>query len=229
MKPRDLYNKLKDEYGSLQWWPVDKTYHEENGTDPRFEIITGAILTQNTSWSNVEKALKNLKEEKKLDSKNMIDVETEKLHQMIHPSGFYKQKTKRLKKIAIHIQNGYNHDLQKLFNQPTQKLRDELLSLKGIGPETADSILLYAGEKPVFVVDNYTKRLCQRIPIETKCSYQEIQKYFEEDIEKNYSTKKLPEVYKEFHALIVEHAKNYCKTKPQCKQCFLREECQMFK
>ena len=221
----ELYNLLSKKYKDLNWWPVDPKYHEKNKTDSRFEIIIGAILTQNTAWSNVEKALENLKEKNKLGIKSIIQSETEELREMIRPSGFFNQKADRLKTISIHIAEEYNQDLDNFFNKDLRELRTELLSLNGIGPETADSILLYAGEKPVFVVDAYTKRLCQRLPINVKIEYNAIQKHFEEELSKKYSGQELIQTYNQFHASIVILAKDFCRKKPVCKDCPLFEKC----
>jgi len=221
----ELYNILSKKYKDLNWWPVDQKYHEKNKTDPRFEIIIGAILTQNTAWSNVEKALENLKEKNKLDVKNIIQSETKELREMIRPSGFFNQKADRLKTISIHIAEEYNQDLDNFFNKDLEELRTELLSLSGIGPETADSILLYAGEKPVFVVDAYTKRLCQRLPINVEIDYDSIQKHFEEELSKKYNGQELIQTYNQLHASIVNLAKDFCRKKPICKDCPLFEKC----
>ena len=221
----DIYTILTKKYKNLNWWPVDKKYHEKNKTDPRFEIITGAILTQNTAWSNVEKSLEKLKEKNKLDINSIIQSKPKELSEMIRSSGFFNQKTDRLREISMHISNKYNQDLDKFFSKDFKKLRTELLSLNGIGPETADSILLYAGEKPVFVVDAYTKRLCQRLPIDVEIDYDSIQKHFEKELSKKYSGEELIEVYNQFHAQIVIFAKEFCRKKPVCSNCPLSSIC----
>ena len=208
---------------------MDKKYHKKNSTDPRFEIIIGAILTQNTAWSNVEKALENLKKEKKLDIKSILETDIDYLKKLIRPSGFFNQKAKRLKNISEFLYKKYNSDLDLFFKKNKNKLREELLSLNGIGPETADSILLYAGNKPVFVVDAYTKRLCKRIPIKVEIEYDSIQKYFQDTLSKKFRKKELVKIYNKKHAMIVELAKNYCKKKPVCTNCPLKEICKFEK
>ena len=223
LTPQILYQKLLEDFGEQHWWPMDKQYHKKNNSDPRFEIIIGAILTQNTAWSNVEKALNNLKKANMIDIKKISDIDKKSLKEMIRPSGFFNQKAERLKNIAFYLQKNYKGDLDKFFNQDTYKIREELLSLNGIGPETADSILLYAGLKPVFVVDAYTKRISKRLPLNTNTSYDEIQQYFQNNISKNYS--ETVQIYNELHALIVELAKNYCKKKPECNKCPLQKNC----
>ena len=226
MKPANIYKILYKKFGELNWWPVDKKYHEKNKTDPRFEIIIGAILTQNTAWSNVEKALENLKEKSKLDIKSIINSDTKELRKMIRPSGFFNQKADRLKKMSIYLSEKYDCNLDSYFKKDLKELRTEMLSLNGIGPETADSILLYAGEKPIFVVDAYTKRLCKRIPIDVKIDYDSIQKHFEEGLSEEYTDQDLVRIYNEFHAQIVIIAKEFCKKKPNCNNCPLFEKCE---
>lgn len=223
--PEKLYKILLKKFGKLNWWPVDDKYHKKNGSDPRFEIIVGTILTQNTAWSNVEKALTNLKLLNKLDIKNISELNMDELQDLIRPSGFYNQKAKRLKDLIIYLKNKYNGDLNYFFNRDTSVIREELLSLNGIGPETADSILLYAGNLPIFVVDAYTKRICERLPLNTNISYDEIQDYFETELSRNYTKKELTKVYNELHALIVSHAKKYCKKNPECIECPLKKIC----
>lgn len=226
----DLYQLLAKEFGKQYWWPMDDLYHKKNGSDPRFEIIIGAILTQNTAWSNVEKALNNLKKNKMLSIKKIVSINDTALQQLIKPSGFFKQKSARLKNIAEYIKKEYNSDLNSFFNRETLDLREELLSINGIGPETADSILLYAGNKPIFVVDAYTKRICKRIPLIYTDNYKEIQRYFQEKLENDYSKTEISDVYNELHALIVELGKNFCKkNKPLCKKCPLNNACNFAK
>ena len=225
--PDKLYEILLKEFGNLNWWPMDKKYHEKNNSDPRFEVIIGAILTQNTAWSNVEKALENLKSKKMLNLKNISNANIDELQKLVRPSGFFNQKAERLKTVALHVKNNHKGNLDNFFDRDMPIIREELLSLNGIGPETADSILLYAGNLPIFVVDAYTKRICERLPLETNISYDEVQNYFQIELSQNYvkSQKELIKVYNELHALIVILAKNYCKKKPDCTKCPLGEYC----
>ncbi len=229
MQPTYIYKILYKKFGEQNWWPVDKKYHKKNDSDFRFEIIVGAILTQNTAWSNVEKAIINLKKNNMLNIQNIIDADFDYLKETIKPSGFFNQKAKRLLIISNYLRNNFNSNLDKFFNREIKLIRDELLSLNGIGPETADSILLYAGGKPIFVVDAYTKRLCERIPLETKLFYDDIQNFFEKDLNKNFKAKDLVNIYNEFHALIVKLAKDYCKKKPICNNCPLNKNCNFYK
>lgn len=226
LTPSTIYRLLLNHFGIQNWWPVDYDYHKIKSSDPRFEIIVGAILTQNTAWLNVEKALKNLKEKNSLQLSKIVDTDLKNLKTMIQPSGFFNQKAQRLKSLATHIYDNYCDDLDKFFNREIKEIRIELLSLNGIGPETADSILLYAGNHPIFVVDAYTKRICKRVPVKVgKESYDDIQRYFEDDIKKNLPIKDAVQLYKELHALIVEWAKKYCRINPTCYKCPLKKYC----
>jgi endonuclease-3 related protein len=204
-----LYQLLLDFYGYQGWWPVDEGYHATKGTDPRDEVIIGAVLTQNTAWRNVERALENLKRYGELSLGFVRQTSTKELEELIRPSGFYRLKAQRLKHTA------------EFFN-PTDVVekvsREGLLKVKGIGKETADAILLYAGGRLNFVIDAYTKRLFKRL-YGLDGSYEDLKSYVEENIPKDLT------IYKEFHALIDEHAKTYCKSIPQCGGCFLKGFC----
>ncbi len=228
ISPMILYDILLKEFGHQHWWPVDRRYHQTHSSDPRFEIIVGAILTQNTAWTNVEKALDNLKKQNALTINALAQRKEHDLKTMIKPSGFYNQKARRLKHFASYIHHEYQGDLQNFFSRDAPEIRHELLSLEGIGPETADSILLYAGNHPVFVVDAYTKRLCRRFPFHVLIdSYENIQHFFENELQHSVPKTELITTYKEFHALLVEQAKRYCwKKKPSCTNCPLAALCQ---
>jgi endonuclease-3 related protein len=179
LTPVKIYELLLDHFGSKDWWPVDKEYHKYNKSDPRFEVIIGAILTQNTAWGNVEKALINLKTNNILTIRKIVEIKLENLKIMIQPSGFFNQKAKRLKIITLHLHENYEGELEKFVKRDKQEIREEMLSMNGIGPETADSILLYAGDHPIFVIDAYTKRICKRLPIKIRGeSYDETHQYF---------------------------------------------------
>ena len=225
---KTIYDLLLDTFGHQHWWPIDKNYHQKQKSDPRFEIIVGAILTQNTAWTNVEKALENLKKHKVLSINAIVHINEENLKIMIQPSGFFNQKARRLKLFATYLHKKYQDDIQKFFLQDLTEIRDELLSLPGIGPETADSILLYAGNYPTFVVDVYTKRICKRVPIKVlNDSYDDIKNFFKNELQQTISKKDLLPVYKELHALLVTLAKNNCrKKKPECHTCPLTTLCE---
>ncbi|MFW5927575.1 MAG: endonuclease III domain-containing protein [Thermoplasmatota archaeon] len=200
-----LYVKLLKEFGYQNWWPGET----------KFEVVVGAILTQNVSWSNVETAIQNLKKSNLLSPKKILNTDDEKLYELIEPTGFYRQKTSRLKRISRTIKN--NGGLEDFFK--IDDLRKKLLDIKGIGPETADSIILYAAEEPSFVVDAYTNRILKR-SFGIEGSYNEIKNLFEDSLDKNLL--KLQEI----HALLVELGKNHCsKNDPSCERCPLSSNC----
>ncbi|MDZ7860834.1 MAG: endonuclease III domain-containing protein [Candidatus Krumholzibacteriota bacterium] len=211
----DIFNLLNDWYGPRNWWPVTppgKTHPEYTGgpenPEQIFEVAVGAVLTQNTSWKNAARAVCNLNESGILNPEAILKMDEKRLGKIIRPSGYYNMKAKKLKVLA-----GY-------FIQNNNINRQSLLELYGIGPETADSIMLYALNKPYFVVDAYTRRLFGRLGIiERNGSYETIRGYFE---------KNLPDdsrLFNQFHALIVEHAKSCCRKVPLCSDCPLRTYC----
>ena len=203
-----IYQKLFNAFGPQHWWP---------GETP-FEIIVGAILTQNTNWGNVEKAVANLKRENLLTPVALKNVPSNKLARLIKPSGYFNIKTKRLKNFIHFLFSEYRGDLQRMSREPLEILRRKLLAVNGIGPETADSILLYAFEKSIFVVDAYTKRMLSRHAlVEPDADYATIQKVFMEDLEMD------AKLFNEYHALIVKTGKDFCKTSAQCESCPLKE------
>lgn len=208
-KLMNVYNRLFKHFGPQHWWPGET----------RFEVVVGAILTQNTAWTNVEKAIKNLKKEKMLNCRKIANMDIKKLEKMIRSSGFYKQKAERLKRFCRYLDKNYDSNLNSFFNRSPDEIRTELLSLNGIGNETADSILLYAGEKLKFVIDSYTVRMCERTGIKKVKTYHQLQDFFEKNLPKDI------ELYKEFHALIVELGKNFCRKKPRCDECPLKNIC----
>jgi endonuclease-3 related protein len=171
---RQYYTVLSRAWGPQHWWPAET----------QFEVIVGAYLTQNTAWTNVERALANLREARLLSEEGIRTVRLARLERLIRPSGYFRQKATRLKIFVAFLDKQYNGSLEKLFEQPTPKLRDELLNLNGVGPETADSILLYAGNHPVFVVDAYTRRILERHGIlPEKTDYEEIRNLFQSALE----------------------------------------------
>lgn len=205
-----IYVQLLTRYGPQGWWPADSP----------LEVVVGAILTQSTNWQNVERALENLKEHNALTPQRLHKLSEEKLGELIRPAGYFRQKAKKLKAFVEHLYEQHDGDLHKMLAQPTKKLRAELLSLWGIGPETADSILLYAAHKPVFVVDAYTKRIFSRLGlVPSTISYEELQQLFERRLPKSIT------LFNEYHALIVRHGKEICRPKPLCPQCPLAAYC----
>ena len=230
-----IFGILLDEYGYQGWWPITSRagrdgfntlgYHPGNYEPPyneaeRFEIIIGAILTQNTSWLNVEKAIERMELEKIITPDKILKTPLEELASIIKSSGYYNEKAKKLKKVS----DFFKDDLRLREQAVLKKLitREKLLSIWGIGGETADSILLYAYHYPVFVVDTYTRRILLRIGlISGNESYDEIQKFLsgrERKPEKH-------ELFNEYHALFVRHAKLYCRKKPLCNECPLKLLC----
>jgi len=200
-----IYQALYNHFGAQNWWPAETP----------FEVCVGAILTQGTTWKNVKKAIENLKKEKVLSPEIIYNMELPKLSQIIKPCGFYNVKAKRLKEFVVFLIKNYDGDLSKMFEEETFTLREKLLKIKGLGKETVDSILLYAGDKPVFVVDAYTYRIFNRhLFIPEEISYDELQNFFMENLPEDVA------LYKEYHALIVACGKNFCKKKnPECKKC----------
>jgi len=205
----EMFELMFNHQGPLNWWPGEDT----------FEIMIGAILTQNTAWKNVEKAITQMKEKKILSPEAILTIDEEELSQVIRPSGYHRIKAKRLKDFVKFIFEKYGANLIKMKTRPLYALRDELLSIKGIGAETADSILLYALEKPICVVDAYTKRILYRHKIisSSKDDYEDIQKLFMENLETDVA------LFNEFHAQIVNIGKNYCKREPKCELCPLKD------
>ena len=171
---RRYYDVLYRAWGAQHWWPADT----------RFEVIVGAYLTQNTAWTNVERALANLRRAQRLSVEGIRQVRRARLERLIRPSGYFRQKAQRLKTFVAFLDTQYGGSLDEMFAQPTAKLREELLALNGVGPETADSILLYAGNHPVFVVDAYTRRILDRHGIlPQKTEYEEIRRLFQRSLE----------------------------------------------
>ena len=199
-----IYDRLFESFGKQYWWPGDS----------KFEVIIGAILTQNTNWTNVEKAIKNLKAAKVFTPRKLYEINQEELAELIKPSGYFNVKAKRLKHFIEWLFVNYNGSLAKLFKLDYTELREQLLSVNGIGRETADSIILYAAEKPTFVVDAYTKRVLVRHGVITDdCDYDTIKAVFEDNLPKEVS------LFNEYHALIVMVGKYYCKPKMKCEEC----------
>ena len=201
----EIYNKLLESLGKQHWWPGKTS----------FEVMVGAILTQNTNWTNVEKAINNLKNEGLLSPQKLHQIAPERLARLIKPAGYYNIKAKRLKNFLTWFIENYEGKVDNMAKASKESIREELLSVTGIGPETADSIILYALFKPTFVVDAYTYRIFSRhnlIPEESV--YDEIKTFFEDNLQEDVT------LFNEYHALLVRLGKEYCKkTKPLCNQC----------
>lgn len=195
--------------GPMKWWPAKTA----------FEVIVGAILTQNTAWTNVELALANLRRERLLSVPAIAHIPEVRLAKLIRPSGYYRQKAKKLKAFVEFLARDYDGSLKRMAAAPTSKLREQLLAVHGIGPETADSILLYAAEHPVFVVDAYTKRLLERHGLlAAEAKYGAAQSLFMQNLPND------AKIFNEYHALIVEVGKRWCRSRePRCEECPLGE------
>jgi endonuclease-3 related protein len=239
---RRYYRALYGAWGAQHWWPAGSP----------FEVIVGAYLTQNTAWTNVERALANLRAAGLLTVEGIRGVSLSRLERLIRPAGYFRQKSQRLKTFVNFLDEKYAGSLVQLFAQPTGQLREELLSLNGVGPETADSILLYAGNHPVFVVDAYTRSILHRHGIlPEKSDYEKIRELFERALAplagqpeplpasrtvvsirgaahqpsamSTAARTPLAQVYNEMHGLIVGVGKNYCrKSQPLCDGCPLQ-------
>ena len=203
-----IYTRMYDQLGPQHWWP---------GETP-FEVMVGAILTQNTNWKNVERAIANLKGVGLLSLEALSALPTGLLAEYIRPAGYYNIKAGRLHNLLTFINEEYNGDLQAFLDQPLATLREQLLSIKGVGPETADSILLYAANQPIFVVDTYTHRILSRHQvIDEDFGYVEIQELFMDTLACD------TQLYNEYHALLVRVGNVYCKKKnPDCAACPLQ-------
>jgi len=209
----EIYQRLLSAYGPQGWWPADT----------RFEVMVGAILTQATAWRNVERAIQRLKAAGALSPERMARLSEGELAELIRPAGFFRQKTRRLRALLQLI--GQYGSVEGLLSLPAGELRRQLLSVPGVGPETADSILLYAAGYPVFVVDAYTKRILHRLGLLSgeKAGYEEVQELFESNLPRD------PKLYGEYHALLVRHAKEHCRARPRCPGCPLAPVCNFFK
>jgi len=210
---QDIYRQLMAHYGPQYWWPAQEP----------FEVIVGAILTQSAAWTNVAKAIANLKSAKALSPKALRQLPTPELAALIYPCGYYNAKALKLKSFAHWLGEYYDDNLDKLFANDVDHLRQQLLSLHGIGQETADSIILYAASKPVFVIDSYTRRIISRIGLTPMGdSYTAYQTLFTDNLPADVG------LFNEYHALLVCLAKNVCRRRPLCHQCCLNNVCYFY-
>jgi endonuclease III related protein len=206
----EAYRRLRKHFGHRHWWPGDTP----------LEVMVGAILTQNTAWTNVEKAIANIKRAKVLGVNQLLGLPDARLAQMLRPSGYFNVKTKRLKDFLRFFKESYAGRVQRMRVVALGDLRKQLLDVRGIGPETADSILLYALGKPTFVVDAYTKRIFSRLGwVRHDVDYYELQEYFMKNIPRKLS------LYNDYHAQIVQLGKDICRPKPRCEMCPLVTLC----
>ncbi|MFI4874469.1 MAG: endonuclease III domain-containing protein [Blastopirellula sp. JB062] len=200
----NVYERLLAYYGRQAWWPGDSP----------LEIMVGAVLTQNTSWKNVEKAIVNLKEEGMLDPFKLHETAAEQLAEIIRPAGYYRLKAKRLQNLMRYVIQSYDGDLDAMFRRNVDSLRRDLLAVNGIGPETADAILLYAGDLPTFVVDTYTSRVLKRHGwIDLEADYHQIQDRFVSELPQDTA------LFNEYHALLVRVGSGHCRKTPKCETC----------
>jgi len=203
----DAYERMRAHFGPTHWWP---------GETP-FEIALGAILTQNTAWTNVEKAIANLKKARLLSPSAIVACDTQQLEAALRPSGYFRQKAERVRIFSQHLIEHHGGSMRRMGMRPLAELRHELLSLKGIGPETADDILLYACEHPVFVVDAYTRRILSRHGMAPHdIGYEPLRALFESQLQPNVAH------WREYHGLIVYTGKDFCRPKPKCEGCPLQ-------
>ncbi|MBN2456437.1 MAG: endonuclease III domain-containing protein [Sedimentisphaerales bacterium] len=206
-KLTEIYQLLLKHFGPQHWWPGQS----------RFEIITGAILTQNTNWANVEKAIANLKSASLLVPQRLHNLDISKLSELIRPAGYHNIKAKRLKNFSNWLFGNHDGHLEKLDSINTEDLRAQLLGIKGIGPETADSILLYAFGREIFVVDAYTARVAVRHGlIEPDADYEQLRELFQSNLPADVK------LFNEYHALLVNAGKHFCKPKARCNSCPLQ-------
>ena len=201
---QEIHDRLAAYYGPTGWWPGDSP----------FEIAVGAILTQNTAWTNVERAIANLKAEQLLSPRAIHDSPSDILEAAVRPSGYFRVKAQRLRNFCAYLLEKYGGSMERMAREPLDALRPELLGVKGIGPETADDILLYACGKLVFVVDAYTRRILYRHGLTGKnTGYEALRELFETNIPADHY------LYKEYHGLIVWTGKEFCGPKPRCEAC----------
>ena len=204
----EVYQRLFDHYGPQHWWPAQSP----------FEVMVGAILTQNTNWKNVESAISNLREAGVLEPHALARLPVDELAELIKPAGYFNLKAKRLHHLLRLLVDEFDGSIEAMFNTPPSTLREQLLAVNGIGPETADSILLYAGKVPTFVVDTYTHRMLARHGwIDFEAGYDEIKDHFESELERDAA------LYNEFHGLIVRVGSEHCRKTPRCEGCSLAE------
>ena len=208
---RTIYHRLIDCYGHQHWWPAQE----------QFEVMVGAILTQSAAWQNVEKAITRLKKAGAMSPEALRRLDLSEIGKLIHSCGYYNAKALKLKSLACWLGENYSDSLDELFNKDIGLLRQQLLSVHGVGPETADSIILYAAEKPIFVIDAYTRRIISRIGLEPEGnSYAAYQSLFMDSLSPDVG------LYNEYHALLVRLGKTLCRTSPLCRQCCLTNICQ---
>ncbi len=210
---RRFFHRLRRHFGPQRWWPART----------RFEVVVGALLTQNASWANVEKALANLRRANALTPRRLRRLPAARLLRLLRPSGYFRQKARYLRHFLRHLERRYGGSLERMFRRRTESLREELLGLPGVGEETADSILLYAAGRPVFVIDAYTRRVLGRHGLApARAPYAALQDFFERHLPLDAT------LYNEYHALLVAVGKTYChRENPDCGACPLGVELEL--
>lgn len=200
----EVFRAMASYYGPIHWWPAKTS----------FEVMVGAVLTQNTAWTNVEKAIRNLRRHRLLTIRALDSIEEARLAPLIRSSGYFNQKARKLKALTRFIMEQYGGSIARMRKSDPALVREQLLSVKGIGPETADSIVLYALDRPIFVVDAYTKRILERHYMLRKgLTYEAVQEYFHSRLPRDTA------LYNEFHGLLVYIAKDFCRSRPRCSTC----------
>ena len=205
-----MYRRLRDYHGPQKWWPADTP----------FEVMVGAILVQRTTWTNARRAIDNLKSARGLSPRAIRELDEDELQRLIRPSGFFRSKARKLRALCGFLGERYADSIEAMSRQPDDTLRDELLSIYGVGDETADDIMLYSFGRPLFVVDAYTRRIFGRLGlVDPKLSYAALQAVFQDSVPRDVA------LYNEYHGLIVMHGKSVCKTRPDCSVCPLSPDC----
>jgi endonuclease-3 related protein len=205
----DVYERLLGEYGPQHWWPADSP----------FEVIVGALLMPQTTWQNVAEAIRNLRGARLLDVRRLASAPIPTIRKHVRVAGLYRTKPRRLRDFCRHLLDRSAGDLRRYFDRLTETVRADLLAQEGVGPETADSILLYAGSHPVFLVDAYTIRIGRRVGLFDTNEYGVVQRHFSDRVPNDLATRQ------EYHALLVAHAKARCRSIPKCDGCPVREVC----
>lgn len=201
---KNYFRRLSEHFGPTGWWPGDSA----------FEIAVGAILVQNTGWVNVEQAIANLKESRLLNPRRILEADPSEVESILRPAGCFRVKTKRLRSFCDFLADEFGGSMARMARVPLEELRPRLLDVHGIGPETADDILLYACHKPVFVVDAYTRRVLSRHGVvDGGIGYESLRAIFETNLAENVT------VFQEFHALLVRVGHDYCRKTPKCSRC----------
>ena len=205
-----LYDRLLEYYGPQHWWPADSP----------FEVMVGAVLVQSTAWRNVEYAIDNLKTAGSMSPAAIRDMSHEALEQLVRPSGFYRVKARRLRSLCEYLGESFADSIEAMNGRPTGELRSELLAVYGIGEETADDILLYALNRPIFVIDAFTRRIFQRLGLcQQDSRYSDVQQMFHDRLPRDAT------LFNEYHALIVRHGNTTCRKTPDCANCPLLSAC----